>query len=177
MKTNILGLIALFATLLSSCGKSDKDYVVVYKSDMDTQIAWTDNPIPGLVKSPSAKSGIYICRMDSVNPYGPTFNMAVKNITDKKFSHVKISGWIKAESENAEPNLVLDIHDANNQSIEWLAKNFTGPVLNTKDWEYYEFDVDLSEKNRLNETNIYRIYVSNGKGSAAYCDDLEISFY
>jgi hypothetical protein len=177
MKTNTLIIIALIAFLFTSCGSSNKDYVALYRSDMDTQVAWTDNPIPGLIKSPSAKSGIYICRMDSVHPYGPTFNMVVKNITDKKFSHVKISGWMKAESQNAEPNLVLDIHDANNQSIEWLAKKFSGPVLNTKDWEYYEYDVDLTEKNRLNPTNIFRIYVSNGTASAAFCDDLEIAFY
>jgi len=177
MNTSKLIIIVLITTILAACGSKKKDFVAVYKSDMDTQIAWADNPIPGLVKNPLAKFGIYVCKVDSVHPYGPTFNMAVKNISEKKFNHVKISCWMKAENQSAEPSLVLDIQDANNKSVEWLGKKFTGLELNTKDWEYYEYEINLSEKDRLKDSNVYRIYITNEKTSGVYCDDLEISFY
>jgi hypothetical protein len=171
-------LVILFSTiLLAACVGKKSDYVAVYKCDMDTQIAWTDSPIPGLVRLPFAKSGIYVCKIDSVNPYGPTFNMEVKNISENKFNHVKLSCWMKAESNNAEPSLVLDIHDAKNQRIEWLGKKVTGVELNTKDWAYYEYVINLLEKDRLKDSNVYRIYITNGKTSAVYCDDMELSFY
>lgn len=172
----ILILVIVFGTIYS-CSKKEEKFVVKYTSDMDTQIGWTDNPLPHLIKSPNAHSGNYICRLDSVHPYSPTYNMHVSDISREKFSKLKLRTWIKAESIVAHPHLVLDIRNSNNETLEWLAKDFTGPVLNTKDWEMYEFEVDLTEKERLKESNIYRIYVSNGKADAVLCDDIEVIFY
>ncbi len=177
MKSNKLFQSILLLSLFAACGGPNENYIAVYKSDMDTQVSWTDNPLPHIIRNPNAKSGMYICRLDSIHAYSPTFNMSISNIAREKFTKVKVSAWVKAEDVTADVHLVVDVRDVNNQSIEWLAKNFTGPALNKKEWERYEFEVNLSEKDRFKETNILRIYVSNGKSAAALCDDIEIAFY
>jgi len=175
-KIKIISVVLMFF-VVTSCGSDSEDYIAVYKNDMDTQLSWTDNPFPHLIRNPNARSGMYVCRLDSMHAFSPTFNMTVSRIATEKFTKVKVSAWIKAEDLSADVHLVVDIHDGNNNSLEWLAKNFTGPALNKKDWEKYEFEVNLSENDRFKETNILRIYVSNGKSTAVLCDDIEIAFY
>jgi len=175
-KIKIISVVLMFF-VVTSCGSDSEDYIAVYKNDMDTQLSWTDNPFPNLIRNPNARSGMYVCRLDSVHAFSPTFNMTVSRIATEKFTKVKVSAWIKAEDLSVYVHLVVDIHDGNNNSLEWLAKNFTGPALNKKDWEKYEFEVNLSENDRFKETNILRIYVSNGKSTAVLCDDIEIAFY
>lgn len=109
MKNNILEIFTFFIAIITSCSNSDNDYVVVFKSYMDTQIALAENPSPKYLKTPTSKSVSYICHLDLLSMYGPTLNMAVKNITNKKYSHVKISRWIRAANKNAQPIFVLDI--------------------------------------------------------------------
>jgi len=44
------------------------------------------------------------------------------------------------------------------------------------EWNQYEFDVKLTEKNRKNKTNSYRIYVINSNKTPVLVDDLRVDF-
>ena len=175
MKVLQILLVAITVIGFSGCG--DDDYPASFKNDMDQGVAWTDNPPPHIIQSPDARSGRYICKLDASNAFGPTFNMHVKDITDKKYGKVKISVWMKAKETNAEPQLVLDIRREDGSTIEWLSQKFTGSALKTDKWGYYENKIDLTKSDRKNPDNIYRIYVSNGKETPVFIDDMRIDFY
>ena len=177
MKFMRIPCVMLLAIVLNSCNRKNDKYVATFKNDMDMAYAWTDSPPSHIIQNPKAHSGRYVCRLDAVNSYSPTYNEKVANISDKKFTKVKISAWMKADVNDAQPSLVIDIKDSTGKTIEWLGKNFTGKALSTKDWEYYENVVDLSKGKRLDPTNIYRIYIMNDKPSFTLVDDFEINYY
>ena len=170
-------LVFISVIVISSCAKKSGNYIASFSNDMDASFAWSDAIPPNVIQNPDAHSGRYICRLDSAYPYSPTYNEKVSNISEKKFSKVKISAWIKVDKNSAEPSLVIDIRDSTGKTLEWIGKNFTGENLKTVGWNYYENIVDLKEGSRLTPSNIYRIYVMNDKSNFVLLDDLEINYY
>ena len=170
-------LLCLFLIIHVTSCKKGTNAIAEYTSNMETQLAWTDNPAPNIILNPNAHSGNYVCRLESANQYSPTFNMKVGAISKSNFTKVKVGIWMKAEEVNANPTLVVEIRDGNMQPLDWNGKSYSGPVLNTKDWEYYEYELDLKQKNWLDKNNFLRIYCHNKESHAIFCDDLTVSFY
>jgi hypothetical protein len=178
MKYQTIYILAIITIFLSSCSQ-DENYSASYSNDIDVSQAWLDSKIPSVEKSLTAHSGIYLCKIDSSKPYSATFNLKVEDISNKPFNKVKLSAWIKAGSQDAKPQFVIDIIDPNTKSsIEWINKPFSGIDLKIdNEWNLYEFELSLSEKNRLTKTNEYRIYVCNFSKTPVLVDDLKVDFY
>jgi hypothetical protein len=175
MKNAIL-LLSISSLFISSCGGSG-DYVASYSNDVDVSVAWTEDSNPSIKMVEDARSGVYVCRLDSASPFSTTFDIKFSEVSNKDFNSIKFSAWIKAGSDQAKPSLVVDIRDEAGNTVELLSKKIEGVDFKiNNEWNQYEFDVKLTEKNRKNKTNSYRIYVINSNKTPVLVDDLRVDF-
>ena len=160
---------------LSACSKVTPGGIT-YTNDIESAFAWTDCRNNSINYSPDAHSGIYVCKIDSTKPYSATFSMKVEDISKKQFKKLTFSSWILVADQHAEPCLILEIRDNTGKTVEWLPYKITGDKLHPRKWDRFETTFNLEENNRLQPSNVYRVYVSNGKADYALVDDIELSF-
>lgn len=167
---NKLIVIAAVSLLITGCSYKPE---MTYKNDMSAK-SWGLEPTSNIVKDFKAPSAPFVCKIDSSAPYSPTFNMRVSEISEETLTKVTLSAWIKVDDLRATPDLVVDIRDKNDQSMEWLAHTIY--LSKAHKWIKQEVTVNLKERNRNNKQNFIRVYVSNGKSIPASVDDIEIKF-
>jgi len=168
--------VALLCSFLLSCSVK-KEELVAYRMDMDNHIFWEDPTPRNIISDPAAYSGRFVCRLDSLFQYSPTFQARLSSISKRTVSSVILSGWFKRENNFAQPQLVIEIKNGDGVTMEWLMKGFEGRTSDTMRWTYLESEIDLIEKSRNRPDNIYRIYVMNTKGAFTLLDDFQIVFY
>ena len=165
----------LLAVVLTSCG-GDKNSRLRYFNSMETDYSWQDNPPESIRRSKDAHSGDFLCKIDSVTPYSPTFNMKLWEISDKSLRSVHIKAWVKMSTLLSDPQIAVDIHDSTGKSIEWMSKKVKDFVSEPDRWVEASFNLELDQKDRNRRSNTIRIYVSNGHPDVAFADDIEIKF-
>jgi hypothetical protein len=125
----------------------------------------------------NAHSGNYCCKLNKDSPFSTTFNIRVKDISEKPLQRAKISAWFMPTSDLVEQNLVLDIRDSTTEkSFEWINNDAANYLTELNKWGKIDLLVDLTINNRNDPNNVYRIYASNGKDEPIYVDDFEIVF-
>jgi hypothetical protein len=177
--TQLMKKIKLFAlaALMLACNDNPVNTKLTYTNNLETEYAFYTKHAPNVIKVNDAHSGWFVSKIDAANAYSATFQMRVADISENPLKSVRFSAWVKMESNNTKPLLVVDIRDSAWNSLEWLPYNAFKEIDKLNKWIYVTSTVDLAEKNRNNPNNFLRMYVSNGEKDAAYVDDISITFY
>lgn len=177
MKTNLISAYVILVILFASCGsKSNSGSETHYGIDMDQQMAWTDYPLPNLIVDNNAHSGRVVCKLDSITPYSPTFNLKKSDMVNKEFKEVKISGYFFIKNALAKPMFVIELKDSANQLIELNSQDFSGGKTKLNEWVYCEYTFSLVDNNRFKKAGVYRIYGHNPSVESVLLDDISIDF-
>lgn len=179
MKTNLLYVFLIFVILFASCGSNSKSNSVSashFGIDMDQQFAWIDSPLPNLIIDNNAHSGRVVCKLDSITPYSPTFNLKKSDMVNQEFKEIKVSGYFFIKNTAAKPMFVVELKDSTNQFIELNSQDFGNGKTNLNEWVYCEYTLSLKENNRFKKTGVYRIYGHNPRAESVLLDDISIDF-
>ena len=168
MRTFIL---LLSASLIFGCGSKKSE--IIFKNDMSMK-TWHDAPDFSIVKDKDAPTIPYVCRIDSTSSYSATYSMRVSDISEEPLSSITLSAWVKVSDLRVTPDLVVNIRDSDDNSIEWLNKKLY--LSKPNKWIKETFKVNLKESNRNKKDNFIRVYVSCGNSTPAFVDDIEIQF-
>lgn len=177
MKTNLLSAYLILVLLFASCGSnSNSGSATHFGVDMDQQFAWTDSPLPNLIVDNNAHSGRVVCKLDSITPYSPTFNLKKSDMINKEFKEVKVSGYFFIKNAAAKPMFVIELKDSANQFIELNSQDFGGGKSKLNEWVYCEYTLSLTDNDRFKKAGVYRIYGHNPSAESVLLDDISIDF-
>ena len=171
-KIKLLALVVL----ITACNSNSVNTKLTYTNNFETEYAFNSNHAVNVIRINDAHSGWFVSKIDATNAFSTTFQMQVSEISKNPLHYIRFSAWIKMEEENAKPLLVVDVRDSAWNSLEWLPYDAFKEVEKLNEWHRVTYQLDLTEKNRNNMSNFFRIYVSNGEKDAAYVDDISITF-
>lgn len=174
---NILPKTIFFFILLSvSCNsfRSDKEYA--FLNNLEYSYVWTDNHPSNIVKDEYAKSGQFVCRLDEQNPYSPTFNIRLDELSEKfKVSKVVVSAWLRSDSLRVSPLIILEYRDAARNVSNVENKQITMTALNSGEWALYEYEFKADSSFTASRDNYIRVFLMNNTKSAVFCDDMTVT--
>ncbi len=166
--------ILLLSLILATGCSEEKRGKLTFDTNFESAYWGTNSSV---IKSAEAHSGNYMSKINKDNPYSSTFEIKAKDLESKSISSVNITAWFMLTGDNSEQQLVFEIRDSSNlKTLEWLNLDATEYVEELNKWVKVEHLVDLTENNRNNPNNIYRVYASNSKDEPVYVDDIDIEF-
>ncbi|HLG35572.1 MAG TPA: hypothetical protein VI757_11890 [Bacteroidia bacterium] len=167
----------LLATVTISCNSnSNNDSKLTYTNNFETDYAFNSHHQGNVIKSADAHSGWFVSKIDSTQVFSTTFNMQVSDISKNPLQFVHFSAWIKMESMNSQPMMVVDVADSTKKTLEWLALHVNQQITELNEWVKVDVKFDLTDNKRNSPSNYLKIYVSNGKKEPSYVDDISITF-
>jgi hypothetical protein len=173
MKIPVLLFIVL--TFFTCCNNfsSNTDYKFV--NDLEYSYVWTDNNPPNIIRDDYARSGISVCRLDESFPYSPTFNIQLKELDENlKVSKVIVSAWLRSDSSEVKPEIILEYRDAN-KNVLWVDKNqLIMTSLNKGEWAMYAHEFKVDSVFASNQNNYIRTFFMNSSKSSVLCDDVTV---
>ncbi len=142
-------------------------------------------------------SGLYSNKLDSLNPYGLTFQLPFKSISASHLKKVKISLWVYF-TENSQASLVMDINNPSGQVLrgfytdmglekgqvgKWEKITATPSVYSSRSsireigkWQEITEELSLEDTALNKPDNIVVIYPWDNGKKDVYVDDLTIEF-
>ena len=159
-----------------SGSKSKSDDGLTFTNDMETILAWTDDTPANIVYFNNAHSGKYVNLIDSSHVFGSTFQMRNKDVSTTLLKKVTFGAWFNSQQNGSQPELVIDLHDKNGNSIEWISESVKDKIKTQGKWTWAEFSIDLVAKKRNDPENSLRIYAINKSGSVCLVDDMQVSY-
>jgi hypothetical protein len=149
---------------------------LVFINNMEASFAWSEMPQRNLVYSPIARSGKYVCIIDSGNVFSITYNMKMSDVDPDPLKRVTVGAWFNVQQDGSDPNLAIDVKDSIGNTIDWISQNDKNLAKRTGNWEWMEMTIDLTVKKRNASGNTIRIYAFNKKGAACLVDDFEVRY-
>ena len=178
--------------LCVSCS-TPKQNKIVFKNDFESIQGWQSvklaaNPV---------HSGLYSNKLDSVNIYGLTFRLALKDISPRHLKKVKISLWVYF-TQNSQASLVVDIDNPFNQVLsgfytsmgleqeqvgKWEQITATPAVYSSRSsireigkWQEITEEISLQDTALNKPGNVVVIYPWDNGKKDVYVDDFIIEF-
>jgi hypothetical protein len=173
---HLLGLSICISMFFWSCGGNSKKSKLHFANSVESAYAWTDHPADNIIRSNEAHSGSYVCKVDAKNPYSVTFTMKLSDVSVDLLKSVHVSAWVNISDLQSNPQLVVELRDSTQKTIEWMPRQAAEFNLAPFEWGEMTADLSLEEKNRNNASNHLRVYVLNDKEQYCLVDDVELSF-
>lgn len=164
-----IGIIALIA----SCGGEEKkNSPLNFTNDFEYLRHWAGKNVRF---SKIAHSGNASNIIDTINPYGVSFEPQYKDISLGTLKSVKISAWVYFTEKNCKGQIVVAAGPGGGQPTKlWNGIVLENTVLEPKTWTKVESILDLPAT--LGKEDFFSIYGwCNGK-YPFYIDDFELEF-
>jgi hypothetical protein len=174
MKKQIILLLTVAFTWGCNSGKNDSK--LHFTNTIESSYAWTDHPATNMIWSNDAHSGNYVCKLDSSACCSATFNMKLSDISKKSLKSVHITAWINLSSISASADLILDVRDNSQKTLDYISTSAMDFISQPNQWVQVSLDANLDEKNRNKADNYFRVFVANSKPDYALVDDIELEF-
>jgi hypothetical protein len=148
-RMHIPGFLLLLLLLVSACRpKYSPTPVWVAYNDFENVAGWMNNPTNNshTVVRGEAYSGSYACRIHGASNFGFYYKNRLKDISDKKISWVKISGYCKAKSDRLnKASVVCNLEDDKGVLKSWEVAFLQRFTEGRKDkWIHFEKSFNIN---------------------------------
>jgi hypothetical protein len=161
-------LLVLFAGL--GCGP--KQNGMVYFNDFENTKGW----IPLYLNKEPHHSGSFSNKLDTNNRFGATFQLKLKDISERKIKKLKVCFWVLLNAENATSKFVVEVKDKDKNKVFYLAKNIDETVKTTKKWTKVDYEFTFPDENCKLGENTISMYVWDLGKSDIFVDDERVEF-
>lgn len=168
-------MLTIGSLLLAGCGKKEsKEEGVIFNNDFEATLGWIEN-VNGVVRG-EAHSGNFLCKTDTLGPYGNTFTLELNKISDKPLKKVSASVWMLKSTDAAEGVLVIEISNKDKKSLAYISSLTKGVANSTHEWTNIEAFSDLTKKDLNNPSNKITVVFINTSKDRIDIDDVKIKF-
>ena len=162
---------------ISSCTTNETGKVgKVFLNDFDHMIPWNEssNNIATVIRG-QAHSGNYLCRVDSMTPFGYFFKAKLAQLSDSKIKKVKTSVWVKIKNMNALGYVVIAL-DSAGKVFHWQGLAIEKEIRTPNEWVNLNVEVNLDSLKLSNKPWLtLGSYVWSRGNEQILSDDLEVT--
>lgn len=156
-------------TIIHSCSSSNKDNA--YINDIDNLSSWFSHPT--IIKG-KAHSGLYMCKVDSINPYSIVYNRQLSEVALVGKKKIKFSAWCMSDTHIPKTaKLVLSIEEGK-KSFLWKGPLLMPFMTDVNNWYEITGEADIPE-GLPSESNLI-FYLWSPDNETVFVDDFSLSF-